>query len=66
MDQYSYESCVDSFLAYVGVDYAQLSLGVFTFTPTQESWDEGDRDFVCALYSIDFAKLSGSAAGNGL
>jgi hypothetical protein len=66
MDQYSYESCVDSFLAYVGVDYAQSSLGVFTFTPTQESWDEGDRDFVCALYSIDFAKLSGSAAGSGL
>lgn len=66
MEQYSYDSCVASFLTYVGVDYAQSSLGVFTFTPTQESWDQGDREFVCALYSIDFAKLDGSARGSGL
>lgn len=66
IEQYSYESCVASFQDYVGVDYAQSSLAVFTFTPTDESWGEGDREFVCALYSIDLVKLNGTALGSGL
>lgn len=66
IEQYSYDSCVASFLTYVGIDYAESSLGVFTFTPTEESWSDGDREFVCALYSIDFAKLNGTARGSGL
>ena len=66
IEQYSYESCVASFPDYVGVDYAESSLAVFTFTPTDESWGEGDREFVCALYSIDLVKLNGTALGSGL
>lgn len=66
LEQHSFETCVGSFAGYVGVDYAVSSLGVFTFTPTAESWNEGDREFVCALYSLDFAKLEGSARGSGL
>jgi hypothetical protein len=41
-------------------------LEVFTFTPTQDSWDDGDREFVCALYRLDFGKLTGTARGSGL
>lgn len=66
IEQHSYDSCVASFSTYVGVDYAESSLEVFTFTPTEESWGEGDREFVCALYSLDFAKLTGTARGSGL
>lgn len=66
LEQYSYDNCVDSFFGYVGVDYAESSLGVFTFTPTEESWAEGDREFVCALYSIDLGGLTGTARGSGL
>lgn len=66
LEQYSYDSCVASFLTYVGVDYAVSSLGVFTFTPTESSWSDGDREFVCALYSLDFAKLNGSARSSRL
>jgi len=66
IEQYSYDSCIDSFVGYVGVDYAESSLGVFTFTPTEESWGDGDREFVCALYSIDIGTLSGTARDSGL
>lgn len=66
LDQFSYESCVGSFPSYVGVDYAVSSLGVFAFTPTEESWSDGDREFVCALYSLDLVKLNGSARNSGL
>jgi len=66
IEQYSHDNCVASFPEYVGVEYAASSLGVFSFTPTEESWDEGDRGFVCALYSIDFAKLTGTARDSGL
>jgi hypothetical protein len=67
LDEYSYEVCSGQlFDNYVGAAYADSSLEVFSFSPTEESWNDGDREFVCALYRIDFAKLTGSARGSGL
>lgn len=66
LERYSYDSCVDTFSTYVGVDYAVSSLGVFTFTPSEESWGDGDRGFVCAVYSLDLTKLNGSAQNSDL
>lgn len=64
---FSYDACVgDQFRNYVGVDYLDSALEVFTFTPTQESWDDGDRDVVCVLYKLDLTKLVGTARNSGL
>lgn len=65
LDQYTYETCVSSFPGYVGSNYADSSLEIFTFFPTEEGWSEGDRGFVCVLYALDFSKLTGSARGGG-
>ena len=64
---HSYEVCSGSaFDSYVGTHYLESSLEVFSFTPSEESWSDGDREFVCVLYSLDFAKLTGTARGSGL
>jgi hypothetical protein len=67
LSDYTYEVCSgDLFDSYVGTPFVDSSLEVFTFTPTQESWDDGDREFVCALFRLDFAKLTGTARDSGL
>jgi len=34
--------------------------------PTSESWQQDDREVVCAVYDMDANKLVGTAAGRGL
>jgi len=67
LQEYSYEACIgEPFDSYVGTDYLDSSLEVFTFTPSDESWDEGDREVVCVLFRLDFEKLTGTARNSGL
>lgn len=67
VDDYAYERCSGSlFDDFVGTAYLDSVLDVFTLTPTPDSWDQGDREVVCALYRLDFAKLTGSARNSGL
>jgi Septum formation len=67
LDDYSYEVCGgQSFDSYVGGAYVDSSLEVFSFSPTEESWNDGDREFVCVLYRIDFGEITGTARGSGL
>ncbi|MGD2060555.1 MAG: septum formation family protein [Acidimicrobiia bacterium] len=67
LDDSAYEQCTGSrFESYVGVGYLDSELGVFTLTPTEDSWDEGDRGYVCALYRLDLAKLTGTARASEL
>jgi hypothetical protein len=66
LDEYSYEICSGQlFDNYVGAAYADSSLEVFSFSPTEESWNDGDREFVCSLYRIDFGRITGTARGSG-
>jgi hypothetical protein len=55
--------CVAEFEAYVGLSYPESALEVFPITPTQGSWDNGDREIICALYNLDLSKLTGSMQG---
>lgn len=67
LDDYAYGQCIGSaFQSYVGVEYASSALGVFTLTPTEESWSDGDRGFICALYRLDLAKLTDTARSSGI
>lgn len=64
---HSYQVCSGSvFDSFVGTPYAESSLEVFSLTPSEESWEDGDREFVCALFRLDGEKLSGTARSSGL
>ena len=55
--------CIAEFESYVGLSYEESALEVFPITPTQGSWDDGDREVICALYNLDLSKLTGSMEG---
>ena len=49
--------------SYVGLAYEESELEVFPITPTEGSWESGDREIICALYNLDFSKITGSMQG---
>jgi hypothetical protein len=59
-------SCVDRFETYVGRDYESSSLYVVTMYPSLESWDQSDREVVCAVYDMSGSKLVGTVKDRSL
>ncbi len=55
--------CIGEFESYVGLAYEESELDVYPLVPTQGSWDNGDREIVCALYALDLSQLTGSMKG---
>ena len=66
MAQHAYDSCQQRFESFVGKDYESSTLEISTMYPTQQSWDQSDREVVCAIYDMNANKLVGSAQGRGL
>lgn len=67
IDGYAYDVCSgDIFDRFVGTPYLDSALDVFTLTPTPESWGQGDREVVCALYRLDFEKITGTSRNTGI
>lgn len=65
--EYSYSQCSGPvFDSYVGTPYLDSSLEVFTFTPTEKPWGEGDREYLCVLYRLDSTPMNATARGSGL
>lgn len=62
----AYDSCLERFDAFVGLDYENSVLEIVTLNPTAESWEQGDREVVCALYDMNNEKLVGSTKGSGI
>jgi hypothetical protein len=62
----SESSCIERFPGYVGRDYESSALDVVTMYPSPDSWAQGDREVVCALYDMSGEKLVGSAKGSGI
>lgn len=58
--------CLKRFEPFVGRDYETSALDIFTMYPTSESWAQNDREVVCAVYSMDASKLTGSVKGRAL
>jgi hypothetical protein len=56
------EGCESRFEDFVGIAYLQSDLFYTHLTPTQESWDDGDREVVCVIYEPG-EKLTGSMEG---
>lgn len=57
------EECIERFEDYVGIAYADSRFVSTHLIPTAQSWEGGDREVVCFLYDIDYAKIEGSAEG---
>ncbi len=60
----AFEGCVERFEAFVGLSYEESSLGLYPIYPTSGSWDQGDREVVCAVYDSTLAKIEGSVQGS--
>ena len=60
------ESCMQRFEPFVGRDYESSSLDIATLYPSFESWQQNDREVVCAVFDMDSNKLVGSAKGRAL
>lgn len=52
--------CEEQVAAYTGFELEGSELAVFSIYPTAESWADGDREVICALYNADLSKLTGS------
>jgi len=63
MRETAQELCIADFDTFVGMAYLESALDVFAITPSDSSWDDGDREVVCALYNVDLSKLTGSMEG---
>ena len=59
-------TCLERFDGFVGLDYEDSILDIVTLYPTSESWQQNDREVVCALYDINEEKLVGSTQGRAI
>ena len=57
------EGCLERFQAFVGNDYESSGLDIATLYPSPESWQQNDREVVCAVYDVDAKELTGSVKG---
>ena len=67
ISELSFEACLDRFESFVGVDYESSSLDIAALYPSKESWSRhGDREVVCAVYDMNYEKLTGSTRNSGI
>jgi hypothetical protein len=59
------DRCLEAFEPFVGADYFESGLELFSIRPTPESWEDGDRTVYCVLGSRDGSKLTGTMRGSG-
>lgn len=55
--------CFEAFEEFVGIAWEASELDISALQPTEESWEDGDREVTCAIVSYDGSKLTGSMAG---
>ncbi len=66
MGELAYDSCLQRFDDFVGLEYESSVLEIITMYPTTESWKQDDREVVCALYDMNEEKLVGSTRGRAI
>lgn len=57
------ELCFEAFEDYVGLPYEESIFLSLQLTPTEQGWEDGDREAVCVLYDADQDPLDESAEG---
>lgn len=64
-DETAQELCTTGFEDYVGVSVAESELVMMWLAPTEESWEEDDREVLCAVAASDDEQLTESVEGSG-
>lgn len=65
LEEWSDGVCLAGFEPYVGRDYATSRLDFTYLYPVRDGWQNGDREVICFLYDLNYAKLTGSMRGSG-
>ena len=60
------EGCTSRFEGFTGIDYESSILEIYPMYPTEGSWDVGDREVICAVFHMEYEKLTGSVKGLGI
>lgn len=56
--------CMPQFRTYLGVAYEQSQrFDMFTLYPTPDSWEQGDREVLCIIHTMDGSTATGSFEG---
>ena len=55
--------CEPDFETYVGLPYANSEIWGSMISPSEDSWEDGDRSFICVLYDEDDPELTESLRG---
>ncbi|MFP5358961.1 MAG: septum formation family protein [Actinomycetes bacterium] len=58
------ETCFAQFEAYVGVPWEESAYYFSSMTPSQRSWDLGDRQLACILVGEEGEQITGSLKGS--
>jgi hypothetical protein len=64
--QLAYDACMVHFESFVGREYETSVLEIATMYPSAESWEQDDREVICAVFDVNAKQLVGSMAGRGL
>ena len=66
LEVYGIGYCLSEFENYVGISYEESRLDFTYLLPVRDGWEgDDDRGFVCFLYDLNLAKLTGSMQGSG-
>ncbi len=63
IDASSFDLCLEAFEGFVGKPYADSEFDIYYLIPSADSWADGDRGVVCAVYDLSGEQLTGTAAG---
>lgn len=58
------DGCIAAFESFVESDFATSELDIRYLYPSAESWDDGDREVVCALFDRSGEQITGSEEGS--
>ena len=61
--EYADTECQGPFEDFIGLDYQSSQWYITSVTPSQETWDQGDREIVCTVNLEDESEVTGSAEG---
>jgi hypothetical protein len=59
------DECIPAFNSYVGAPYDSSTLDIFSFTPTESLWKDGNRNVQCAVFDPSSKLVSGSLESAG-
>lgn len=57
------DECIPAFEEFVGADFATSELDIFPLTPTEQTWDSGDREVICMVTEVSGEPKTGTAEG---